>query len=208
MPQSINEANIILALQAYQNDPKLSLQRAAKIYKVRYSNLLNRYNGIPARRNIMPNSRKLSDLEEETLIQFILDLDSRGFPPQLCSIKEIADQLLADRDAPPVGTRWASNFIKQHPDLKTHSFRKYNYQRAKYKDPTIIRNWFTLMSNTIAKYGIRSNDIYNIDETGFLMGMIASGMVITGTDRHRKPKSVQPGNREWITVIQAINADG
>jgi hypothetical protein len=32
MPQSIQEANIILAFQAYQADPKLSLRRAAKIY--------------------------------------------------------------------------------------------------------------------------------------------------------------------------------
>jgi hypothetical protein len=120
----------------------------------------------------------------------------------------MADQLLAHRDAPPVGTRWASNFVKRHPDLKTRSFRKYDYQRAKCEDPTIIRNWFTLVANTIAKYGIRSNDIYNVDETGFLMGMIASGMVVTGTDRRGKPKSVQPGNGEWITVIQAINADG
>jgi hypothetical protein len=113
----------------------------------------------------------------------------------------MANQLLTDRNAPPVSTHWALNFIKRHPDLKTHSFRKYNYQRAKYKDPTIICNWFMLISNIIAKYGIRLNNIYNVDETGFLIGMIASGIVVTGTDRRRKPKSVQPGNREWITVI-------
>jgi hypothetical protein len=59
MPQSIDEANVILAPQAYQNDPKLSLRHAAKIYKVRYSSLLNRYNGIPARRDI-PSTTPLS----------------------------------------------------------------------------------------------------------------------------------------------------
>ena len=87
-------------------------------------------------------------------------------------------------------------------------FRKYDYQRAKCEDPTIIRNWFRLVENTIAKYGIRSDDIYNFDETGFMMGMIASGMVVTGAERRGRPKSVQPGSREWITVIQAINAEG
>jgi hypothetical protein len=87
-------------------------------------------------------------------------------------------------------------------------FRKYDYQRAKCEDPTIIRNWFTLVASTIAKYGIRSDDIWNFNKTGFLIGMIASGMVVTGTDRRGRPKSVQPGNREWITVIQAINAAG
>ncbi|EGU82006.1 hypothetical protein FOXB_07480, partial [Fusarium oxysporum f. sp. conglutinans Fo5176] len=84
----------------------------------------------------------------------------------------------------------------------------YDYQRAKCEDPTIIRNWFGLIENTIAKYGIRLDDIYNFDETGFMMGVIASGMVIKGTERSGRPKLVQPGNREWITVIQAINAEG
>lgn len=64
------------------------------------------------------------------------------------------------------------------------------------------------MANTIAKYGIQSDNIYNFDETSFLMGIITSGIVITGAERHSKPKSVQPRNREWITVIQAINAEG
>ncbi|SCO92444.1 related to transposase [Fusarium oxysporum] len=120
----------------------------------------------------------------------------------------MANRLLADRDASPVGKRWASNFVKRHKELKTRFFRKYDYQRAKCEDPTIIRNWFRLVENTIAKYGIRSDDIYNFDETGFMMGMIASGMVVTGAERRGRPKSVQPGSREWITVIQAINAEG
>jgi hypothetical protein len=64
------------------------------------------------------------------------------------------------------------------------------------------------VENTIAKYGIDLADIYNFDETGFMMGVIASGMVVTGTERHGRPKSVQPENREWITDIQAINAEG
>ncbi|KAJ0139620.1 Monocarboxylate transporter 10 [Fusarium oxysporum f. sp. albedinis] len=41
-----------------------------------------------------------------------------------------------------------------------------------------------------------------------MMGVIASGMVVTGAERRGRPKSVQPRNREWITVIQAINAEG
>ncbi|RFN43685.1 hypothetical protein FIE12Z_12081 [Fusarium flagelliforme] len=41
-----------------------------------------------------------------------------------------------------------------------------------------------------------------------MMGVISSGMVVTCAERHGRPKSVQPGNREWVTVIQAINAAG
>jgi hypothetical protein len=123
-------------------------------------------------------------------------------------VEEMANQLLADRGAPPVGKRWASNFVKRHKELKSRFCRNYDYKRAKCEDPTVIRNWFKLVENTIAKYGIDLADIYNFDEAGFLMGMIASGMVVTGAERRGRPKLVQPGSREWITVIQAINAEG
>jgi hypothetical protein len=178
------------------------------IYKVNRMTLRRRQNGIKSQCDSIPKSRRLSDLEEQIIVQFIHDLDSRGFPPRLRFVEEIANRLLADRDAPPVGKRWAHNFVRRHHDLKTRFFRKYDYQRAKCEDPTVIRNWFRLVANVIAKYGIRSDDIYNFDETGFLMGMITSGMVVTGSERRGRPKSVQPGNREWITVIQAINAEG
>jgi hypothetical protein len=120
----------------------------------------------------------------------------------------MANRLLAHRDASPVVKRWAINFIKRQPDLKTRFQRRYDYQRARCEDPTTIRNWFRLVHNTIAKYGILEDDIWNFDETGFMMGMIGSGIVITGAERRGKPKSVQHGNREWVTVIQAINAEG
>jgi hypothetical protein len=202
------EARMLLALQALQNDLKLSVRRAADIYKVNHMTLRRRQNGIQSRRDSIPKSRRLSNLEEEILLHFILNLDLRGFPPRLRNVKDMADQLLADRDAPPVGQRWAHNFVTRHQELKTRFFRKYDYQRAKCEDPTVIRNWFRLVANTIAKYGIRSDDIWNFDETGFMMGIIMAGMVITGSERQGRPKSVQPGNREWITVIQAINAEG
>ncbi|KAJ3455278.1 hypothetical protein MRS44_013878 [Fusarium solani] len=208
MSQTNYEARILLALHAYQNNPNLGLKRAAKTYKVGYGTLWRRHNGIQSQRDTTPKSRKLSDLEEQIIVQFILDLDSRGFPPRLRGVEEMANRLLADRNAPPVGKRWASNFVKRHDELKTRFFRRYDYQRAKCEDPIEIRKWFKLVENTIAKYGIDLADIYNFDEVGFMMGVIANGMVVTGTERRARPKLVQPGSREWITVIQAINAEG
>ncbi|EGU81663.1 hypothetical protein FOXB_07824 [Fusarium oxysporum f. sp. conglutinans Fo5176] len=208
MSQPSNEVIILLALQALQHDPKMSLRRAASVYKVDRFALRRRQRGIQSRRDTIQKTRRLSDLEEQIIVQFILDLDSRGFPSRLSFVEEMANSLLADRDALPVGKCWAHNFIKRQPELKTRLFRRYDYQRAKCEDPTIICGWFRLVENTIAKYGIRSDDIWNFDETGFMMGMIQSGMVVTGTERQGRPKPVQPGNREWITVIEAINAEG
>jgi hypothetical protein len=41
--------------------------------------------------------------EEETVVQHILDLDTRGFSPWLAAVKDIADSLLAERYRDPVG---------------------------------------------------------------------------------------------------------
>ncbi|KAF2835978.1 hypothetical protein M501DRAFT_997183 [Patellaria atrata CBS 101060] len=46
-----------------------------------------------------------------------------------------------------------------------------------------------------AKYAIQDADLYNFDETGFMMGVICGGMVVTRADRRGRGKQLQPGNR-------------
>jgi hypothetical protein len=59
-----------------------------------------------------------------------------------------------------------------------------------------------------AKYGILDDDTYNFDKSGFMMGIISTGAVVTSSERQGRPKTVQQGNQEWMTVIQGINAMG
>jgi maltose-binding protein MalE len=120
----------------------------------------------------------------------------------------MANRLLAERDARRVGVNWASTFVKRHPELTTRFNRKYDYQRAQCKNPEIIRGWYALVRNTIAKYGIQEADIYNFDKTWFQMGVISTAMVVTNSERRGRAKSKQPGNREWATAIHGINATG
>ena len=120
----------------------------------------------------------------------------------------MANNLLRARDALPVGKNWASNFVRRQPELRMRYSRRYDYQRALCEDPKLVREWFTLVRNTKAKYGIQEDDIYNFDETGFMMGVMSTDMVVTSSDRHSNTKLVQPGNREWIIVIQGVNSQG
>jgi hypothetical protein len=208
MDSNSTESRLILALQAIEKDPSLSMRRAAKIYNIPFSTLHSRRAGVKSRRDIQPKSRKLTDQEERVIVQYILQLDSKGFPPRISGIKDIANRLLSERSTERVGQRWAYNFIKRHPELATRYNRKYDYQRAQCEDPILIRGWFALLSNTIAKYGVQESDIYNFDETGFLMGVISTATVVTTSEKAGRAKLRQPGNREWVTVIQGVNATG
>jgi len=176
------EARVILALEAMKSDEKLGLRAAAKHYDVPYTTLHRRRAGRHARRDTSPNSRKLTKLEEEAIVQYILELGMRSFPPRLRDVKDMANQLLRVRDASPVGKIWANNFVKRQPELRTRYCRKYDYQRAKCEDRKAMGEWFNLVRNVKAKYGILDDDTYNFNETGFMMGVIYTGMVITTSD--------------------------
>ena len=208
MRSALDERQLLLAIQAIRKDPKLSCRNAAKIFGVSRTTLGQRLQGRQSQCDKMPNSRKMNDVEESTIVRYALELDSQGFPPRLAHVEDMANRLLDQRGAQRVGKNWTSNFIRRHSELKTRYTRRYDYQRALCEDPNLIRDWFTLMRNIIAKYGIDVADIFNFDETGFMMGIISSAMVVTSADRRGKPKLAQPGNREWVTVIQGINSQG
>ena len=208
MDSNSTESKLILALQALENDPNLSVKRASSIYNVARSTLISRRAGVKSRRDIQPKSRKLTNSEERVIVQYILHLDSKGFPPRLSGVEDMANRLLSKRSTERVGRHWASNFIKRHPELVTRFNRKYDYQRAKCESATLIQEWFRLLSNTIAKYGVQESDIYNFDETGFMMGIISTATVVTSSEKVGKANLKQPGNREWVTVIQGVNTTG
>ena len=114
-----DESRVILTLQALQSNPKLSIREAAKIYSVARSTLARRKRGQPARRDSMPKSRKLTESEEEALVKYILELDSRAFPLRPFGVEDMANRLLAERDAGTVGKNWVANFVKRRPELGT-----------------------------------------------------------------------------------------
>ena len=169
-----NETDIQLAISSLHTHQIQSNRRAAVIFNVTRSTLQNRRNGKPARRDCQPNSKKLTKLEEEVIVDHILDLDLRGFSPTYVAVRDMADRLLAARGAGQVGQKWPANFVKRTDRLVTRFNRAYDRQRALCEDPVLIKSWFELVEQTKAKYGICDEDVYNFDEAGFSMGKITN----------------------------------
>jgi hypothetical protein len=202
----------LLATQSLKNKILQSQRRAAFLYNVPRTSLQRRLQSVPTIQAFNKQKRKLTLLEEESLVCWILDLDRRGFPPHIIDVRRIADVLLARRgqDPPPqpVGKNWASRFINNQPELQTKWNRKFHSQRARCEDPVKINAWFKVVEETRQAYGILDEDAYNFDETGFMMGVAATSKVVTSSDTIGRATVVQPGNRDWITTIECINASG
>ena len=62
------EARILLALKALKNSEKISVLAATNIYNIAETTLRSRRDGRPVRCDILANLRKLTDLEEKTIV--------------------------------------------------------------------------------------------------------------------------------------------
>ena len=114
-----NEADVQLAISSIKSHQIQSNRRAAAVYNVSERTIRRRRAGKLARRDCQPNSKKLTQLEEEVIIKYILDLDLRGFAPTYAAVRDIANKLLAARNAGQVGQKCLANFVKRTDSLKT-----------------------------------------------------------------------------------------
>jgi hypothetical protein len=134
------EADTHLAISALQQNQIQAEAVAAQTFDVPRTTLHRRRAGKPARRDCQPNSKKLTEVEEEVIIRYILDLDQRGFSPTYAAVRDMADKLLAARGAGQVGVHWPRNFVKRTDSLTTRFNRAYDRQRALCEDPVLIRS--------------------------------------------------------------------
>jgi uncharacterized protein YoaH (UPF0181 family) len=102
----------------------------------------------------MANSRNLTATKEQVIVEHILELVARGFPPRLAAVANMANSLRAKRNLGHVSLNWPSTFIKRQPELTVKFNQKYNYKRALCEDPKVIQGWFRLVANIKAKYSI------------------------------------------------------
>jgi hypothetical protein len=68
-----------------------------------------------------------------------------------------------------------------------------------------------LLSRKLQEYELQPEDIYNMDEKGFMIGMLVKGLRIFSEQKYNSgglKQRLQDGNREWITSIACICADG
>lgn len=162
-----HEGRLQLALQAYQSGQYRSHQAVAPTYNVKRRILNERAHGVPFRLETRPNSQKLATTEEQTIVQYLLALDSRRVAPRLCEVAYMANKLLGVRSGKPVDKCWAERFVTRSAKLEVAFNRAKDRQRILQEDLAVIGAWFKLVEETKVKYSIHDDDVHNFDETGF-----------------------------------------
>lgn len=105
-----------------------------------------------------------------------------------------------------MGRCWITRFLNRHPALAARYGGQLDQQRAHASNPSIIRDFFRKLDRILQKNKIQPQDIYNMDEKGFILGFSARSRVICRSYR-RNPLVTQDGSWELLTALECVSSD-
>ncbi|OWT42482.1 DDE superfamily endonuclease domain-containing protein [Pochonia chlamydosporia 170] len=104
-----------------------------------------------------------------------------------------------------VGKHWVTRFLARYGyGIKKQKTLDSNRQVA--EDVDKVNHYFQRLRKIIETHGISPEDIWNMDETGFQLGVGKDQLIVT--KRERSHYFAVPTNRESATAIEAISAGG
>ncbi|KFY48584.1 hypothetical protein V496_10253 [Pseudogymnoascus sp. VKM F-4515 (FW-2607)] len=107
---------------------------------------------------------------------------------------------------PPPSQSWLSKLIKQ--DLQDFHFittKPIAQQRVQAQDEDTVHEWFEKYNSFVQEHGIKPESIWNMDETGFRIGIPGGERVIVPRTA-KELYTLSPENRLSMTVIEAVSA--
>ena len=198
------------ALDYLHQNPDSKASTVTKEFKVTRGQLRSRLDGHSSSKEQTSINTKLSYSEEKALCRYIDRLDSINLHVRQEFVVDAANAILKERagknNTPlTVGKCWIKRFLKRHSyDTVKQKVLEQNRQVA--ENPKVVREWFEKLRKVIQEEGILPEDIYNMDETGFQIGVGKDQLVIT--KRKRAHYFGLPINRESATAIEAIRGNG
>ena len=100
------EGSVLLAIEDIRNKQIPSVAAAATEFNIPRSTLRRRLAGATNRSETRANNHKLTEIEEQSLIQWVVSMDTRGAPPRQSHMEVMANLLLTERGlTPPLPNR-------------------------------------------------------------------------------------------------------
>ena len=197
------------ACDAAEAAGELSYQKIADKYSLSRSTLSRRHRGVCASRKDGYSSRqKLTPQQEYELCSYIADLTERGLAPTRQMVVNFASEMAKQY----VGDGWVTRFLHRHPEQFIYKWTSpMDASRHDADRANKYAQYFDLLRDKIEQYSILPQHTYNMDEKGLAIGLVNRSKRIFGKaawEAGGKRQSLQDGNREWVSILATICADG
>ncbi|KAH9859217.1 hypothetical protein J1614_012233 [Plenodomus biglobosus] len=140
-----------------------------------------------------------------------------GVPRTHATQAEWGDVLLAfsvarrrcavDRPNKPPGKNWPLAFQKRLPELKARKVKTIGWQRHEKNIKYKITHWFEIIGEVLCKRAVRPENVYNMYETGVMLGILGSVKVLVVKDDLSDYIGASV-KRTTVTTIKYVSADG
>ena len=189
---------------------KRGLRIIARKHKIDHNTLGRLVKGGQSMSAFNASKRKLTFAEERVLVDFILESADRACPMTASSIEEHANAILAFREVSgeKVGGSWTQRFLDRYCDeLQSHWSSPLATQHVKSLNKEAVTHWFQLIEERLVKRGIKTHNIYGMDESGFPPSHSGKERVV-GRRGSKIQHRASGANRENVTALVTICADG
>ncbi|CAG9953466.1 unnamed protein product [Clonostachys rosea f. rosea IK726] len=201
------------ALEYHQENPGISLRKVAKLFGVPRATLQDHVKTPRKRREEKKTNRLLTAVEEKAICNYIDRLDNINMAVRGEFICDAANAIIRARQRSGDTTTpmhlvkppWVTRFLKRH-GYSSRPQKILDLTPKEAQNVEVIQEYFQQLQEVIEREGIQPDDIWNMDETGFRIGMKSNAMIIT--KRKRAHYFALPQNRETATAIEAISAGG
>jgi hypothetical protein len=197
------------ALRSLKPGEKPNISLVARTYGVDRSNLSKRFRGITGSKEVQYNNQRLLSKEQSrALINWINQLTERGLPPTNSMLENFAREISGKEP----GKNWATRWIKAHSDKVISCYSKgLDLDRKKADSAYKYTLYFKLIGQKSEQYNLTPDQIYNMDEKGFMLGVSTREQRIFTQRKYEQEgykQHLQDENQEWITIISCICANG
>ena len=200
------------AVNYCRENPQASIRTVAQVFAIPRSTLQDHLNGRPTLSERPANNRLFSDAQETALCRYIDRLELVNLAVRKEMVQEAANFILSamhpeneTTEPPTVGTQWVARFLKRHEYL-TVPQRTLEQDRQFAEDEEVFQAWYEQLKEVLEEEGFQPGDIWNMDETGFRIGVGKDQLMVTR--RRRRHYLAMPTCRESATSIEAISASG
>jgi hypothetical protein len=170
------------------------------------------------RRKKAVNQQYLTPQEEKALVAYVLQCADHGFPLPVKALRRLALVIRQRRSSPlstqtragrvqPPGKNYPQALYSRHPELRARRLKAIDWTRANENIHDKVRHWFDVIGKELANPSILPENVYNMDETGVLLGHAATIKMLVHSKDTRRHRGTGV-KRVLVTSIECVSAAG
>lgn len=205
------EARTVAAAHLYKVGFYRTITKAAQELRVPYKRLWSRLQGAHPRTENGGNRTLLSTSEENAILAWAHRRITQGHHIQLRAMRHQANVILkaTGRSDETSSRYWAKRFMRRHRDIfKRTKSNTRDARRKSMQDRSHIVGFYEGWKDTIIDIGVKLENTWNFDETGFQIGYLKKGTFVWTFEVIEEAILTDSHDLVSITGVEAISAAG